>query len=69
MMPHSQDQLLARLSDLGIGHETIEHPAVFTVEEAATHTAHLPGGHCKSLFLKDKKGGLWLLVCLDSRAR
>ena len=66
-MPCSREQLLARLGDLGIAHETIEHPAVFTVEEASLHTAHLPGGHCKSLFLKDKKGGLWLLVCLDRR--
>ena len=61
------DQLLQRLTELGIGHRTLEHPAVFTVEEARRHTAHLPGGHCKSLFLKDKKGGLWLLVCLDHR--
>ncbi|MGI9507746.1 MAG: prolyl-tRNA synthetase associated domain-containing protein [Geminicoccaceae bacterium] len=66
-MPHDRDQLIARLGDLAIGHETIEHPPVFTVEEAQAHTAHLPGGHCKSLFLKDKKGGLWLLVCLDRR--
>lgn len=66
-MFHDRDQLLARLSELAIGHETIDHPAVFTVEEAQAHTAHLPGGHCKSLFLKDKKGGLWLLVCLDRR--
>lgn len=66
-MPHDRSQLLSRLGDLGIAHETIEHPAVFTVEEAKAHTAHLPGGHCKSLFLKDKKGGLWLLVCLDGR--
>jgi Ala-tRNA(Pro) deacylase len=61
------EQLLHRLTDLGIGHRTVEHPAVFTVEEARRHTAHLPGGHCKSLFLKDRKGGLWLLVCLDHR--
>lgn len=59
--------LLARLGDLGISHETVEHLAVFTAEEAQTHTGHLPGGHCKSLFLKDKKGGLWLLVCLHDR--
>ncbi len=66
-MTYDRDQLLERLGDLEIGHETIDHPAVFTVEEAQAHTAHLPGGHCKSLFLKDKKGGLWLLVCLDRR--
>lgn len=66
-MPHDRDQLFARLDDLGIAHETLDHPAVFTVEEAREHTSHLAGGHCKSLFLKDKKGGLWLLVCLDAR--
>jgi len=66
-MLHSREQLLDRLGEIGIAHETIDHPAVFTVEEAQAHTSHLPGGHCKSLFLKDKKGGLWLLVCLDHR--
>ena len=25
------------------------------------------GGHCKSLFLKDKKGGFWLAVLLEER--
>ena len=63
----SPETLLARLDELGIAHTTHRHPAVFTVEEAKVHTGHLPGGHCKSLFLKDKKGGLWLLVCLDRR--
>jgi Ala-tRNA(Pro) deacylase len=38
-----------------------------TVEEAERHTGHLPGGHCKNLFLKDKKGKLWLLICLNQR--
>lgn len=66
-MAYRPEDLLARLSALAIEHSTIEHPAVFTVEESQTHTAHLPGGHCKSLFLKDKKGGLWLLICLDHR--
>ncbi len=66
-MPYDREQLLTRLGDLGISLETIDHPAVFTVEESQAHTAHLPGAHCKSLFLKDKKGGLWLLVCLDRR--
>lgn len=66
-MTYQPDDLLARLDALSIQHETIQHPPVFTVEEAQAHTAHLPGGHCKSLFFKDKKGGLWLLVCLDHR--
>ena len=53
-MPSTPDQLLARLDELGIAHTTHEHPPVFTVEEAQAHTAHLPGGHNKSLFLNVK---------------
>ena len=67
-MLKTRDDLFARLDDLGIATETFEHPAVFTVEEARIHCSHLPGGHCKSLFLKDKKGQLWLIVTLDSQA-
>ena len=25
----------------------------------------MPGGHCKNLFLKDDKGAIWLIVCLE----
>ena len=60
-MVMTRDDLLARLDDLGIATETFEHPPVFTVEEARTHCGHLPGGHCKNLFLKDKKQRLWLI--------
>ena len=59
--------LLHRLDELGIAHTTFEHPPVYTVEEAERHTGHIPGGHCKNLFLKDRKGGLWLLICLNQR--
>ena len=43
----------------------IRHPPVFTVEEAKSLRGTLPGGHCKCLFLKDKKAGLWLVVALE----
>jgi Ala-tRNA(Pro) deacylase len=66
-MPATPDELLARLEALGIAQRTYEHPAVFTVEEAKALRGKLPGGHCKSLFLKDKKGGLWLAVMLEER--
>jgi Ala-tRNA(Pro) deacylase len=65
--PATRAELFDRLDQLGIATATHEHPPVFTVEEARRHTARLPGGHCKSLFLKDRKGGLWLLVCRDDR--
>ena len=63
--PVSPDALFARLDALGIAHHTFTHPPVFTVEEAKALRGTLPGGHCKSLFLKDKKAGLWLVVALE----
>jgi Ala-tRNA(Pro) deacylase len=61
----TRDEILQRLTALGIEHRTQLHTPVFTVEEAQVHTRHLPGGHCKNLFLKDKKRGLWLVTCRD----
>ena len=45
----------------GIAHSTLEHEAVFTVEEGPELKARLPGAHTKNLFLKDAKGRLWLI--------
>lgn len=66
-MPKTRAELFAYLDSLDIAHATIEHPPVFTVEEAQQHTRHLPGGHTKNLFLEDKAGGLWLVTCLDEQ--
>jgi Ala-tRNA(Pro) deacylase len=65
--PLTPDHLFARFDALGIAYRTYEHAPVFTVAEAAALRGALPGGHCKSLFLKDKKGGLWLVVALEER--
>ena len=62
------DDLLARLARLGIPTRTVDHPPVFTVEEARRFRGDLPGTHTKSLFLRDKKGAMWMVVCLESRA-
>ena len=64
-MALTPEEFLAFLDRLGIAVVTHRHPPVFTVEEAARHTAHLPGGHTKNLFLEDREGGLWLVSCLD----
>lgn len=66
-MQATPDTLFKRLDDLGVSYETHTHAAVFTVDEAQAHCSHLPGGHCKNLFLKDKKSQLWLVVALDER--
>jgi len=57
--------LYDRLRALAISWVRYEHVPVFTVEEAAAVNATQPGGHTKNLFLKDKKGGLWLVVLRD----
>ncbi len=61
-------QLLARLAALGIAHRTVEHPPVFTVEEAKALRGDLPGHHIKNLFLRNKKEEMWLVVALEDRA-
>ena len=67
-MALSAADLLARLAGLGIAVRTVDHPPVFTVEEARRHRGDLPGTHTKSLFLRDKKDAMWMVVCLESRA-
>lgn len=54
--------LFAFFETCGIAHTTHTHKAVFTVEESEDIKAHLPGGHTKNLFLKDKKG-VYFLIC------
>ncbi|WP_373083794.1 prolyl-tRNA synthetase associated domain-containing protein [Sneathiella sp.] len=64
-MPKTAEDLFARLNTLGISHETHHHDPVFTVEEAQSLSRNLEGGHSKNLFLKDKTGELYLIVCLE----
>ena len=61
-------QLFARLDQLGIAHRSVEHPPVFTVEEAKALRGNLPGHHIKNLFLRNKKEEMWLVVALEDRA-
>lgn len=65
-MPATADDLFARLDSLGVSHHTFEHAPVFTVEESQAVCAHIPGGHTKNLFLKDRKDALWLVVARES---
>jgi Ala-tRNA(Pro) deacylase len=47
-----------------VAHTTLDHRPVFTVEEGADIKAAMPGGHTKNLFLKDRRGSLWLICAL-----
>ena len=61
----SPQDLLDRLTDLGIAAETVEHEPVFTVAESRPIKAQIPGAHSKNLFVKDKKGRLFLITAKD----
>jgi Ala-tRNA(Pro) deacylase len=61
-MPASPEDLLAYLAALGVETTTVDHPPLFTVEDSQALRGEIPGGHTKNLFVKDKKGRLFLLV-------
>lgn len=55
------------LDKLEISYDEIEHPAVYTVEEANQIESMLDGIGCKNLFLTDKKGHYYLYVLKDNK--
>ena len=61
-MPASPDDLIAYLATLGVETTAVDHPPLFTVEDSQALRGDIPGGHTKNLFVKDKKGRLFLLV-------
>ena len=61
-MPATPAELFALFDSLGIEHSTVEHPPFFTVEEGRPWHDRIPGLHGKNLFIKDRKGGIWLVV-------
>lgn len=66
--PIGPERLFAYLQSLGIATKTVQHPPVFTVEEARALRGDLPGSHIKNLFLRNKKGEMWLVVAEENRA-
>jgi Ala-tRNA(Pro) deacylase len=57
--------VLDRLAALRIDAATHHHPPLFTVEQSKEVRGDLPGGHCKNLFLRDRKSRMWLVVCRE----
>jgi len=65
--PAAPDDLFEKLASLNIEVTTVQHPPVFTVDEAKSLRGEIRGCHTKNLFLRNKKGKMWLLVCLEDR--
>lgn len=64
-MPASREELMDFFAAHSISVSTIDHEPVFTVAESSNLHDQIPGGHTKNLFLKDKKGNLFLVVALS----
>ena len=58
----SVEQVLDALQGLGIEHQTTSHQPLYTVEQAKSVVYEDPGAHTKNLFLRNKKGRMFLLV-------
>lgn len=58
-------ELFAYLDTLGIATTTVEHEALFTVEQSRALRGTIPGAHTKNLFLRDKDNRLVLVVAKE----
>ena len=65
-MPATRADLVAYLADLGISVSIVEHPPLFTVEQSQALRGKITGTHTKNLFLKDKKGALFLVTAEET---
>ena len=61
-MIKSEKEFLAFMDANGFVYQRIEHPAVFTCEEAALHRPSVPAVSTKNLFLCDKKARRFFLA-------
>lgn len=66
-MSYGERELLALLDRIGIAHDTCYHPPLHTVEESRALRGDIPGAHCKTLFLRDARGGYVLVVMSEDR--
>mmetsp|Transcript_30393 Transcript_30393/g.51196 ORF Transcript_30393/g.51196 Transcript_30393/m.51196 type:complete len:342 (-) Transcript_30393:451-1476(-) len=63
-----KEAFLAKIKELDIETETLEHDAAPTVEQHSKHVGHLPYGQAKNLCLRDKKGNMYLICALKDTA-
>lgn len=61
-MSYTPETLLQQLNDWNFSVSTLQHKALFTTEERDEAVDALPGAHCKSLFVKNKKSQKFLVV-------
>jgi len=65
--PATAADVQKRLDGLGFSHQTVSHPPMRTVEDSKKHRDGVPGGYSKNLFLRNKKGKMWLVTLHEDR--
>ena len=58
----SVEQVLTAISELGFTQQTFVHEPLYTVKQASQVDFSAPGAHTKNLFLRNKKGLMFLVV-------
>jgi len=61
-MIYTEAQFLEFLDAQNIPYQRVEHPPVYTCEEAERLRPKLPGVSTKNLFLRDRQGAVYLVV-------
>ena len=56
------DDVIAKIESHGMEHETHTHEPLYTVEQSKQAASKKPGARTKNLFLRNKKGRMFLLV-------
>lgn len=68
LAPRGFERLERAFAALSIDPPLIEHEPAFTVDDSRELRGTIPGVHTKNLFLKDKKGGLFLVTAPEDAA-
>lgn len=59
------NRVMTKLDELAISYETVEHPPVYTTEEANRYIEGKEGVRTKSLFLTNRKKTAYCLLIMD----
>jgi len=62
-------QVAKKLQELEITYNVVDHPPVFTTEQADSYIKDLEGVRTKSMFLTDKKKTQYYLLIMDDKKR
>ena len=67
--PADPETVLDFLQEQGLTSTTCDHPPMFTViYSQALRPPNVDGGYTKNLFLRNKKGTMWLVTCDENQS-